>query len=1129
MGGGYYGESMAPHFSSIQPSVFLKASTRGGGELEQLFHVMIEAADDSTIRVTCPSGERREFRSDAAEEICEIYLPEAESPGRLTFELLRRGAVVDRRVHEWRRPRRWRVHVVQLSHHDVGYTDLASNVLPGVAGYLDEALDHLDATAGFPEDAQFRLVVEQFWSLQQFVRTASSDRVERMIRAIKSGHVEVTALFGNMITEICGHEVLAGAAYPAFRFAREHGFRIRTAEHNDIPGFSWGLATVLTEAGIELFTPGLPLYYGWGEYDRPSFWDQQAVFGHLGPGAFQWEAQSGKRVLFYCNNSGCGGEPRTALAELPGELSRMEEAGYPYSVVRRPVQGALRDNSPYVAGYAETIRRWNDRWVFPHLISSTNSLFADELIPALGDGLPVHRGELPGQDYPLGALSTAGATAVNRRNHSRYLAAERASFCAAEAGVDVAAAGPEAAGLGSGFGGSGAVRGRALREAMEDMLWYDEHTWGYGFPAGHVQRTSELEKTVHAHRAAATIHDVLVKGLAAIADNVRVGEEGVYLLVFNPLPHTRSSIVRFALHEMENCGSEIITVEPEDDRKGEGYLKGVTLGSRGHVHPAADLARGGFTLLDVADGRTVEYELRELHDGMAPIEHAPGRFALGSGGPRIARMELPDGLKTDMVFRADSVPALGYRLYRLSATPAPAAGDSAAPGVVAPEVASGRDGEAAPDRSRTVDAGPDFIENEFYRVSFDGATGRILSVWDKDRDHELLDATCPDGFAELVVRNPIVKEPGRSEGFRLCGVASGPVCASFERSFALRGHPSVRQEIALYSGERRIDISMRLLKDPTPLLDVHCAFPFAVERPRFTYEGPMSTVRYLEDHLPGAWGDSVTHQNWIEIAGEEVRIIWASRDAPVAGLGALWPGRVSPAHCCIVQPDEERTPQRREDIGTAWIYSTLFWNNFGTNFSPYQSGDYHFAWSFTTAAASDGVSTDRAAADGAADEPGASAAADGGKTAGPADAPGAGPGRPPLAGAVRFGEEIALPVECLYTRGRMGGSLAPIGSFLSVDDPQCELLACKQAEDGDGTVLRVWNASREERSVTVSTPGRRIVSTERLSVTEDPYAAGRATSGAPRPSTITTRGDSIVIRIAGSEVVTARVRFEEGT
>lgn len=128
-------------------------------------------------------------------------------------------------------------------------TDLASHVLRQHDEFRDSVIAFAEATADFPEEAPFRVVVEQAWSIDHFLRHAPPERAERMTGLPRSGHVELTALFGNMVTELCGPKSLARALYHAYRISRRYGIPLVTAEHNDIPGMRWGLAQILTEAG----------------------------------------------------------------------------------------------------------------------------------------------------------------------------------------------------------------------------------------------------------------------------------------------------------------------------------------------------------------------------------------------------------------------------------------------------------------------------------------------------------------------------------------------------------------------------------------------------------------------------------------------------------------------------------------------------------------------------------------------------------------------------------------------------------------------------------------------------------------------------------------------------------------
>jgi len=258
---------------------------------------------------------------------------------------------------------------------------------------------------------------------------------------------------------------------------------------------------------------------------------------------------------------------------------------------------------------------------------------------------------------------------------------------------------------------------------------------------------------------------------------------------------------------------------------------------------------------------------------------------------------------------------------------------------------------------------------------------------------------------------------------------AGPVCASIERTGSAHGHPAVRQTISLYAGVKRVDFAVSILKNATPLLDVHMAFPFAVASPRFRYQGTLSAMNPIEDYLPGAYSDAIALQDWVKVGDGRYSVLWSSLDAPVAGLGGLWDGYVSPAHSCLITDRLRHAPLKEEDLKEGSIYSTLFLNNFGTNFTNSQPGEFLFRYSISSRASD--VSDSE---------------------------------------ATRFGSETALPFEAIFTKHPRPRSPPVSSSFLEVDQPEVMLLACKQAEDGAGYVLRMWNTASHEVRAKVTLP-----------------------------------------------------------
>lgn len=825
----------------------------------------------------------------------EVLIAEIAAPTELTFTLLVEGIAADQKRLPWQPVPRLRVHLVQHSHHDVGYTNLPSNVLREHCRFLAEALQFAEATADYPDEARFRLVIEQAWSLQEFLRGASAAQRDSMGALLRRGDFELTALFGNMTTELCGPEELLRALYPSQRIARQLGAAITTAEHNDVPGLSWGLAQALTEAGVRLFVPQLPRYWNWCDPPLQTFWDEAVLFPRGLPGGFWWEAPSGKRVLLW-DASGTGGDVRPDLPGLAERLTALVDHGYPYATVYWPVRGGARDNSPYLSAFCDTVHDWNERWAYPQLIVSTNARFEADLRPQLGD-LPVFRGELPGQDYPVGSASTAGATGVNRRAQVQLLVGERLAALAAEV---VTHEYPAA----------------ELVQGYEDLLWYDEHTWGHHFPAGPAALASQAEKQVHAQRAAALAQDVTATALARLADTVQLPGEGLYLVVFNPLPQARDAAVCTPLRELENCGSTMGLVP------GEGYRRGFALTDRWHVHPPAAIVAGNFDLIDLATGESLSFQITDI-EADDPLPHAPERFGLAQGGKRYGMFERPDGLARDLRFVAKDLPACGYRTYELRPTVQKATGTPKTPaGLV--------------------------IENEFYRLQADRDNGRVVSLLDLETGHELLDPQAPHRLGDLVVRTPegeLLPAAPATCRRRDCG----PVQYSLEFAFSAPGHPQVRQIVSLQAGVKRVEVATRLLKDPTPLWDAHLAFPFALASPRFRYESALSLQTPLDDYLPGAYWDEVAVQNWVRVSGNGLSVLWSSLEAPLASLGELSRGYTSPAHSATITDRLQHPPGGAGQLQHGWLYSLLCYNNLGTNFAVSQCGSLLFRHSFTTA------------------------------------------------------------------------------------------------------------------------------------------------------------------------------------
>jgi uncharacterized protein YabN with tetrapyrrole methylase and pyrophosphatase domain len=76
------------------------------------------------------------------------------APTETEFVIKADGQVIHRPdALTWQPQRHWEVHMVPMSHHDLGYTATIEEVLKAWDGYYDDILGFCEQTDGFPDDA----------------------------------------------------------------------------------------------------------------------------------------------------------------------------------------------------------------------------------------------------------------------------------------------------------------------------------------------------------------------------------------------------------------------------------------------------------------------------------------------------------------------------------------------------------------------------------------------------------------------------------------------------------------------------------------------------------------------------------------------------------------------------------------------------------------------------------------------------------------------------------------------------------------------------------------------------------------------------------------------------------------
>lgn len=921
----------------VEPTVF---HVHKDGRLQQVAEVAIEnTGEPATVELVCwlgntswttprqsvPQGESRLM----------IEIPRVDEPTPLQIALRVRGAVVDRQRLLWQPSRLWEVCLVPISHHDLGYTSTIEEVLEQYDHFYDAVLHFCDETADFPDEAKFRYTIEGSWSLEHYLRSRPAEVVQKMGQYLREGRIEVQALPGNLITNLLGHEEQIRAVYPSFRMKRRFDAEIRTASTTDIPGLSWGLPTVLGGSGVRYFFAGLATYFEWGRSDIPTFWNEAAILRRGRPDAFWWEGPDGSRILvYYQGGYGCWspGSYEEAVDYLRIVLRELEKQGSPFSVIRFGGYGCY-DNTPPSLSPSLVVREWNNRWAYPRLYVATSSMFFDKLHPqceAQAD-IRTFRGDIPETDYVVGATSTARETTLNRLTHTQLPAAERwAALAHLLGGTHYPA--------------------EAIAAAYNDMILYDEHTWGMAHPIGRRQDWSWADKARYAYRAAGLTSTLLAESLGQLAGAVARPEPGLYVVVFNPLGFPRTDVVR-----VPNLGAP-----------GQGF------------HPEMPPQ-----VVDVTTGEILPAQIVEITSPQAPVPDAPHRYGRGQFEP---------AEKFDLLFLAKEVPPLGWKTYRVMAQPA-------------------GDAERKPP---LAEGGPPVLENRFFRIVLDPATGAVRSLFDKQLNRELIDPDAPFGLNQLVVKQIQTGSFATQQSAQITPGVAGPVCRSLQVSAQALGCPQVRQEITIYHELKRIDLATRILRDSMPMLELYFAFPLNVTPPQFAFEGSNSLIVPFRDQLPGTNTNYYAMQHWAAVSDGTMTAAVSPLEAHLVEFGGIWPCYVSQAHHGVTAPDFGRPFVRPEEITRGHIYFFVHASNFRTNFPVIQQAE--LLYRFTIGSFAGGW--------------------EGGE-------------------AALLGWSVAYPLTGVAIEGPSDGPLPPEFSLLRVEPEHLAILAFKKAEDGDGFILRL--------------------------------------------------------------------------
>jgi len=275
-------------------------------------------------------------------------------------------------------------------------------------------------------------------------------------------------------------------------------------------------------------------------------------------------------------------------------------------------------------------------------------------------------------------------------------------------------------------------------------------------------------------------------------------------------------------------------------------------------------------------------------------------------------------------FLAQNVPAVGYKSYALEP-------DASEPAALAQSTST-------------------TLENTYYRVTLDPETGAVSSLFDKELNRELVDASSPYKFNQYVYvtgadkpRNTALEykptlprpelDPHGAGGGRLISVVKTAFGTVAKMESSAVNTPRIESEIILFEGEKKIEFINRVKKTKVYTKEaVYFAFPFAMDHPEFRYEIQNGYVNPARDIMKGGNLEWFSVQHWVAADQDNASVALVPVDDHLVTLGDIvrgaWP----------------------KDFGNrkGTFFSYLMSNYWETNWPAGQGGDYTFRYAVTS-------------------------------------------------------------------------------------------------------------------------------------------------------------------------------------
>ena len=303
---------------------FLSCLERSGNQPIQVIinHLYEEPAD---VMLHVAGSKSKLVHLNSGVNTFELDLPAVKTATPVNIGLQFEGQPIFDSTFEQKPVRPLTVYVLPMSHTDIGYALSQSASAEKQVNNLIEGIQAAKRTADYPPGSRFVWNIEVLWAVDMYMHRMDKQQRDEFIEAVKKGQVALNGSYANELTGLCRPEELIQLFRYSTEISEQTGEPIQSAMISDVPGYTWGTVTAMSQAGIKYFSAA------------PNYFDRiGTIFRDCENRPFYWVAPDGRtKVLTWIPYRGYAMShiyQKMSMKLIGDFLDELDRINYPYDI-----------------------------------------------------------------------------------------------------------------------------------------------------------------------------------------------------------------------------------------------------------------------------------------------------------------------------------------------------------------------------------------------------------------------------------------------------------------------------------------------------------------------------------------------------------------------------------------------------------------------------------------------------------------------------------------------------------------------------------------------------------------------------------------------------------------------------